>query len=139
MPTMHIFELSPLLHAAALELGHPVTGDVRWLHLAAGDIARLTASDRDLVHVVTGERLDDATPESGRLVSFFTLQLAMDRAAGALLDGRDASIAYVEQVFTTYDTCPHGNPMSDDLFDFALAYLVGRDLARADGPDAVHV
>ena len=38
------------------------------------------------------------------------------------------TVPYVESLFTDYEMCVDGNPMSDDIFDLALAYLVGRDL-----------
>lgn len=135
--TTSCFGLSPLLQAASIHLGRPVTGEVRWLHLATDELDRLTESDRELVQVVTGETLPREAPESGVLVSFFVLQLAMDRAAGPLEDGREVGIRYVEDVFDAYEaSCPDGNPFSGDLFDLALAFLVGRDLASF-GPDAV--
>ena len=127
------FGLAPLLHAAAAHIGAPVTGDLRWLHLGPDELARLTDADRELAHVVTGERLPFETDEDGVLVSFFVLQIALDRAVGALPQGQDVSIAYVEYVYEQYErTCPEGNPFSDDLFDLALAFLVGRELSRLD-------
>lgn len=136
MQTRPIFDMSPLLHAAATHLGHRVTGDVRWLHCDAEELDRLTPSDRELILVTTGESLPDVAPEGDLLVSFFVRQLALDRATGALPYGRDVSIAYVEAVFDAYEGCLGGNPVSDDLFDLALAFLVGRELARL-GPDAL--
>lgn len=131
--TTTIFGLAPLLEAAAAGLGEPVAGDLRWLHLGPAELDRLTDSDRELVHVVTGERLPIDVPEAGVLVSFFVVQLAADRAVGALPPGADVSIPYVEHVFETYEeSCDAGNPFSGDLFDIALAFLVGRDLARLD-------
>ena len=45
----------------------------------------------------------------------------------------------MESVFDAYEqTCADGNPVSGDLFDLALAYLVGRDLA-SPGPGYVTV
>lgn len=135
--TTSSFGLSPLISAAAAHLGRPVTGDVRWLHLSGDELDRLTESDRELVHVVTGERLPRWVPDDGIPVSFFVLQLAVDRAVGPLADGRDVSITYVEDVYDAYEHgCADGNPFSGELFDFALAFLVGRDLASY-GPDAI--
>ncbi len=129
------FELSPLLCAAATHLGHPATGDVRWAHAGPVELARLTRSDRELIHVVTGERIPTEVPEDGFPVSFFALQIAVDRLVGPLTDGQDLSIPYAEAIYTAYDErCPDGNPFSGELLDFALAFLVGRDLARL-GPD----
>lgn len=130
----HSFDLSAMLHAASVDTGRFVTGDVRWLSAGSAELDRLCDADRELIQVVTGERLSGVLHEE-LAVSFFAWQLIVDRAAGAL-DG-DPSIAYVESVFIAYDgVCIDGNPMSGDLFDLALAFLVGRDLARLD-PDVV--
>ncbi len=128
------FDLSLLLHVAAAEAGRFITGDVRWMVAEPADLARLSASDRELIHVVTGERLDWAADEPVE-TSFFTWQIICDRATGEL--SGDVSVAYVEALFTDYELCVDGSPMSDDVFDLALAYLVGRDL-RVD-PDFVWV
>ncbi len=127
------FGLTPLLRAAAQTLGVPVTGDLRWLYAGARDLRGLTVSDRELIHVVTGEVLPRELSGLGVRVSFFTLQLAMDRLTGPLADGRDVSISYLEDAYTRYEQgCPEGNPVSGELLDLALAFLVGRELARLD-------
>lgn len=132
---MGSFGLSPLLRAAATHLGHPVTGEVRWFHAGAMELSGLTASDRELIFVATSERIPHEIPDEGMLVSFYVLQIAMDRLAGPLKDGADVSIPYAEAVFTAYEeTCPDGNPLSGDLFDLTLAYLVGKELGRL-GPE----
>lgn len=128
------FDLSLLLHAAAADTGRFVTGDLRWLTAEPADVSRLTASDRELIGVVTGERFA-RHPDEPVLASFFAWQLICDRAVGALLC--EVTIPYVEALFTAYETCVDGSPMSDDLFDLALAYLVGREL-RVD-PDIIWV
>ncbi len=128
------FDLSAMLHAASVDTGSFVTGDVCWLTAGPAELSRLCDADRELIHVVTGERLS-GQPDQGLAISFFAWQLIVDRAAGALQD--DPSIAYIESVFTAYDgVCIDGNPVSGDLFDLALAFLVGRDLSRLD-PDIV--
>lgn len=130
---MTTYGLSPLLRAASAALGAPVTGDLRWLYAGPHDLHALTPSDRDLIAVVTGELFPEHVEGVGVRVSFFTLQLALDRIAGPLRDGSDASIEYMEDVYTTYEeNCPEGNPYSGELLDLALAYLVGKDLARQD-------
>ena len=123
--TTSSFDLSVLLHAASMECGRFVTGETRWIVAEPADLARLTADDRELLHVVTDERIDWAEHES-RLTSFFAWQLICDRATGALVG--EVTVPYVEAVFTAYEMCVDGSPMSGDLFDLALAYLVGRDL-----------
>lgn len=128
------FDLSPLLHAAAAETGRFVTGELRWMAAEPAELSRLTASDRELIGVVTGERVERHLDEPV-LTSFFAWQLMCDRAIGALLG--EVTIPYVEALFTAYETCVDGSPMSGDLFDLALAYLVGRDL-RVD-PDIIWV
>lgn len=133
--TSHVgFDLSPLLWAASTDLTREVTGEVRWMRIGQEELDALTASDHALIHVVTGERLPQHAPASGLRVSFFTLQLAADRLVGPLRDGEDVSITYVEDVYTAYERCPVGNPVSGDLLDLALAYLAGRELALL-GPD----
>ncbi|MBW3084007.1 hypothetical protein KEM60_00190 [Austwickia sp. TVS 96-490-7B] len=130
---MTTFGLSPLLRSASAAIGSPVTGDLRWLYAGPRDLAALTESDRDLIAVVTGEHLPEHVEGLGVRVSFFTLQLALDRLTGPLYDGRDVSISYMEDIYSAYDAdCPAGNPFSGDLLDLALAYLTGRDLARQD-------
>lgn len=132
------FGLTPLLRAAAQSLGGPVTGDLRWLYAGPRDLRGLTASDRELIHVVTGEVISPELSDLGVRVSFFTLQLALDRLTGPLVDGRDVTIPYLEDVYTQYDeSCPDGNPVSGDLLDLALAFLVGRELARLDAASLV--
>ncbi|MBK8437061.1 MAG: hypothetical protein IPL37_11225 [Austwickia sp.] len=43
------------------------------------------------------------------------------------------SIRYLGDVFTRYEEgCPDGNPVSGELLDLGLAFLVGRELARLD-------
>lgn len=126
------FDLSLLLHAASADTGRFVTGDLRWVQAEPADMMRLTASDRELIEVVTGERFE-RHPDSPVLASFFAWQLMCDRALGALQC--EVTIPYVEALFTVYETCIDGSPMSGDLFDLALAYLVGRDL-RVD-PDVI--
>lgn len=134
---MSMYGLSPLLRAAAAALGAPVAGDLRWLYAGPHDLAALTPSDRDLIAVVTGELFPEQVNGVGVRVSFFALQLALDRIAGPLLDGGDASIEYLESVYTAYEeNCPEGNPFSGELLDLALAYLVGKDLARQDAAEA---
>lgn len=143
------FDLSLLLHAAAAETGHFVTGDVRWMPAAPDDLRVLTESDRELLEVVTGERFgrDTAPGKPGAEpnepnepteptepteatepapASFLAWQLICDRRTGALTG--PVTVPYVESLFTDYEMCVDGNPMSDDIFDLALAYLVGRDL-----------
>ncbi|MDO5712039.1 MAG: hypothetical protein Q4P32_09920 [Micrococcales bacterium] len=128
------FDLSALLHAASLDTGRFVTGETCWLNAGPAELDLLWAADRELVHIVTGERLPRASCDE-LAISFFAWQFVADRACGALVG--DPSIAYVESVFSAYDgVCIDGNPMSGDLFDLALAFLVGRDLARLD-PDIV--
>lgn len=128
------YGLSPLLRAASSHHGGPVPGDLRLLFAGARDLDGLTHSDRELIAVVTGELIP--VPVTGLMlrVSFFTLQLALDRLAGPLMDGADASIEYLEAVYTAYEeTCPlDGNPVSGGLLDLALAFLVGRDLQRQE-------
>ncbi len=132
------FGLTPLLRAAAQTLGVPVTGELRWLYAGPRDLRGLTASDRELIHVVTGEVLPPHLAGLGVRVSFFTLQLAMDRLTGPLVDGRDVSIPYLEDVYSQYDArCADGNPVSGELLDLALAFLVGRELARLDAASLV--
>lgn len=128
------FDLSLLLHAAAAEFGRFVTGDLRWVQAEPADLIRLTASDRELIEVVTGERFE-SHPDEPVLASFFAWQLMCDRAIDALL--YEVTIPYVEALFTAYEMCVDGSPMSGDLFDLALAYLVGRDL-RVD-PDVIWI
>ncbi len=133
------FGLSPLLRAAATHLGHPVTGEVRWFHAGPMELSGLTDSDRELIFVATSERIPDPVPDEGMLVSFYVLQIAMDRIAGPLSDGRDVSIPYAEDVYTAYDEgCQDGNPMSGDLLDLTLAYLVGKELGRLGPEPAPH-
>lgn len=127
------FDLSPLIQAAHHDLGAPVTGETRWVCVGERELSALTASDRDLIRVVTGERL----PESGDgdlAVSFFVLQIAADRLVGALRDGDDVPITYVEDVYTAYERNPSGTPLCGELLDLSLAYLAGRELALL-GPD----
>lgn len=135
---MNSYGLSPLLRAASAAIGAPIKGDLRWLYAGAHDLDALTESDRDLIGVVTGEQIPTHVEGMGLRVSYFTLQLAMDRLCGPLMDGREASISYMEDVYTAYEqNCPEGNPFSGELLDLALAYLVGRDLARQDQPSMV--
>lgn len=132
---MASFGLSPLLRAAATHVGHRVTGELRWFQAGRVELAGLTESDRELIFVATGERIPNDIPAEGMLVSFYVLQIAMDRLAGPLKDGRDVDIAYAESVYTSYEEgCADGNPMSGDLLDLTLAFLVGRELGRL-GPD----
>lgn len=129
------FGLSPLLRAAAQHVGHPVSGDTRWLNAGPTELRGLTDSDRDLIFVATGERIPAEIPSEGLKVSFYVLQLAADRLAGPLADMRDVSIEYAENVYEAYEeTCPDGNPMCGDMLDITLAYLVGRELGRL-GPE----
>lgn len=130
---MSTYGLSPLLRAASAALGAPVSGDLRWLYAGPHDLDALTTSDRELIAVVTGELFPEHVDGIGVRVSFFTLQIALDRIAGPLRDGADASTAYMEDVFTAYEeNCVEGNPFSGELLDLALAHLVGKDLARQD-------
>ncbi|MDO5628324.1 MAG: hypothetical protein Q4G43_08400 [Mobilicoccus sp.] len=139
MPTPRTFDLTPLIQAAAHELGAPICGDRQWLSLGVAELDVLSASDRELVHVVTGERLPgfdvSATPRADEIgVSFFTMQLVADRTVGPLRDGDDVPTHYVEDVYTAYEACPAGTPLCGDMLDLALAYLAGRELAVL-GPD----
>ncbi len=136
MTTIGSFDLSALLHAASVDTGHFVTGETAWLTVGPDELDRLCDADRELINVVTGERLFPGAYEE-QVISFFALQLIADRSTGALVG--DPSIAYVESLFSAYDgVCIDGNPISGDLFDLALAFLVGRDLARLD-PDLAHL
>lgn len=132
-PAMTTYGLSPLLRAASAAIGCPVTGELRWLYAGPHDLDALTAHDRELIAVVTGETFPEHVEGIGMRVSFFTLQFALDRITGALPAGADASIDYMEAVYSAYeDSCPEGNPFSGELLDLALAFLVGRDLAAQD-------
>lgn len=132
------YGLSPLMRVAAANLGRPVTGEVRWLYAGQHDLDGLTDSDRELIHVVTGEVIPATVVGLGLRVSFFTLHLAMDRKTGQLRDGRDVTVEYLEEVYTKYEECsPEGNAVSGDLLDLGLAFLVGRELARQDSDDLV--
>lgn len=133
MGATRIFDLTPLIQAAADDLGAPISGESRWLTAGPSELCALTASDRDLVHVVTGERLP-VDPRGEIAVSFFVLQLAADRMVGPLVDGLEVPTHYVEDVYTAYETCSAGTPLCGELLDFALAYLAGRELALL-GPD----
>ena len=91
------FDLAPLLQAAADDLQTTVTGEARWACAGEIELAGLTRSDRDLIHVATGERIaKEITCEIP--VSFFALQIAVDRLVGPLRGGDYVSIAYVEDV-----------------------------------------
>ena len=136
MTTTGSFDLSALLHAASVDTGRFVTWETCWLTAGPAELDRLRDADRELICVVTGERLPERAWDE-QPISFFAWQLIADRASGALVG--DPTIAYVESVFSAYDgVCIDGNPMSGDLFDLALAFLVGRDLARLD-PDIAHL
>lgn len=131
------YGLSPLIRAASAALDAPVAGDLRWLYAGPHDLCSLTDSDRELIEIVTGETFDEGA-EVGVRVSFFTLQIAMDRLGGPLQDGAEITIPYMEDAYSAYERhCPQGNPFSGDLLDLALAYLVGRDLARQDATSLV--
>ena len=67
-------------------------------------------------------------------VSFFALQIAVDRVVGPLRGGDYVSIAYVEDVYTHYEDSAFGTPVNGEQLDLALAYLAGRELALL-GPD----
>ena len=126
------FDLSALIQAASVDLG-VVTGESRWVRLGPEELRGLTDSDRELIRVATGERLPrhvvaDVT------VSFFTLQLAVDRLVGPLRGGDDVPITYMEDVYTAYESHGAGTPLGGDLLDLCLAYLAGRELALL-GPD----
>ncbi|MEP7161002.1 MAG: hypothetical protein ABI746_07845 [Dermatophilaceae bacterium] len=130
---MTSYGLSPLIRAASAAIDRPITGDLRWLHAGPNDLRGLTDSDSTLIEIVTGEVFNATPDELGVRVSFFTLQIAMDRLAGPLQDGADITISYLEDVYSAYERhCPQGNPCSGDLLDLALAYLVGLDLAAQD-------
>lgn len=132
---MGSFGLSPLLRAAATHIGHPVTGEVRWFQAGHIELAGLTETDRELIFVATGERIPTEVPAAGMPVSFYVLQIAMDRLAGPLRDGEDITVQYAESVYCAYEEgCADGNPLSGDLLDMTLAFLVGRELGRL-GPD----
>ena len=134
---MSSYGLSPLIRAASAALDAPVAGDLRWLYAGPHDLSSLIASDLELIEVVTGETFD-LDNEIGTRVSFFALQIAMDRLGGPLQDGSEITIPYLEDVYSAYERhCPQGNPVSGDLLDLALAYLVGRDLARQDASSLV--
>lgn len=133
MNSTSTFGLSPLMRIAASHLGRPVTGELRWLYAGQHDLDGLTDTDRELIHVVTGEVIPARVTGLGLRVSFFTLHLAMDRKAGVLSDGRDVTVEYLEDVYTGYDEhCSDGNAVSGDLLDLGLAFLVGRELAREE-------
>lgn len=127
------FDLSALVQAAADDLQAPVTGDVRWVCLGQAELGGLTASDRDLIRVATGEHIP-ALICGDTPVSFFALQIATDRLVGCLRDGDDVPIAYLEDVYTAYEESPFGTPVCGDVLDLSLAYLAGRELALL-GPD----
>ncbi|HYO85462.1 MAG TPA: hypothetical protein VES01_03240 [Dermatophilaceae bacterium] len=132
------YGLSPLMCVAAANLGRAVTGEVRWLYAGQRDLDGLTDSDRELIQVVTGELIPPRVVGLGVRVSFFTLHLAMDRKTGVLPGGTDVSVEYLEDVYTRYEQCcPEGNAVSGDVLDVALAFLVGRYLARQDQGDLV--
>lgn len=130
---MTSYGLSPLIRAASAAIDRPITGDLRWLYAGPHDLRGLTDSDSALIEIVAGEVFTAGADDVGVRVSFFTLQIAMDRLAGPLQDGADITIPYLEDVYTAYERhCPQGNPCSGDLLDLALAYLVGIDLAAQD-------
>ena len=79
MHTRRSFDLSPLLSAAAAHLGHPVSGDVRWVDCRPSDLTLLREGDRELVQVLTGERLEAEDAAGGICVSFLVAQLLADR------------------------------------------------------------
>ncbi|MBO3130203.1 hypothetical protein [Dermatophilus congolensis] len=136
---MGSFGLSPLIRAAAVQVGAPVTGDVRWFDASPAELRGLTETDKELIYVATSERIPDDIPEEGLRVSFYVLQIAMDRLAGPLKNGEDISVEYAEHIHTMYEEgCPDGNPFSGDLLDMTLAFLVGRELGRL-GPDHMNV
>ncbi|WP_312719398.1 hypothetical protein [Mobilicoccus sp.] len=126
------FDLSPLIQAASGDLG-TVTCEARWARAGAAELAGLTDADRELIAVVTGERVPSEVV--GELpVTFFVLQLAADRLVGPLRGGDDVPIAYMEDVYTAYKDDPAGTPVCGDHLDLALAFLAGRELAVL-GPD----
>lgn len=127
------FDLTPLIQAAAEGLASPVTGETRWMSAGPVELGGLTASDRFLIHVATGEHLP-AEVTFELTISFFALQIALDRLVGPLRDGDDVSIEYIEDVYTAYENNPSGTPVCGEVLDLALAYLVGRELAVL-GPD----
>lgn len=125
--------LEQLLTATSAVSG-PVAGDERLYYAAPGDLCFLTAADRELIEVVTGEIIPEAPRGLGVRVSFFTLQIVLDRLDGALRGGEEVTIDYLEAVHTAYEMlCPHaGTPVSGDLLDLGLAWLVGKQIARED-------
>lgn len=127
------FDLTPLVQAAAADMGKVVAGDDLWASASDAELAGLTPGDRMLIQVVTGEHIPAAV-DGEIAVSFFALQIAADRLVGPLRGGDEIPPSYVEDVFTAYEHCPAGTPISGDMLDWALAYLAGRELALF-GPD----
>lgn len=101
------------------------------------DFRYLSDSDKDLLGVVTGERIDPGITDRVGAASAFAQQLALDRRTGDLAPGQDVTAVYLRNASAEIDRANAGrpgfrNPYSGPFMDRAIAHLEATGRGRAD-------
>ena len=91
------------------------------------DLDRLTATDRELIFQVTGQRIqpgmDQPTP--------FAAGIAADRTSGRLLPGQEVTAVYLKDLDHRYQQAGGTSPVAEYL-DQAVTYLARTGARRID-------
>lgn len=95
------------------------------------DFDKLTATDRELIFQVTGQRLAPGSHPAREGTTGFAAALAAERAAGRLLPGQEATAVFLKDLDRRYERTGAANPITPYLTK-AVDYLARSGARRID-------
>jgi hypothetical protein len=95
------------------------------------DFDRLTATDRELIFQVTGQRVRAGFDPEQERPTPFAAAIAADRAAGRLSPGQEVTAVYLKDLHHRYEAADTVSPVAGHL-DQAISYLARSGARRID-------
>lgn len=95
------------------------------------DLDRLTATDRELIFQVTGQRIPPGMDPAQDQPTPFAAGIAADRASGRLLPSQQVTAVYLKDLDHRYQQAGGTSPVAEYL-DQAVTYLARTGARRID-------